>query len=141
MLVFEQIAIASDHGGVNFKEQLKQHFRCIDFGTDNSDPVDYPDYAEKIAEYITRNEKAAGILICRTGVGMSIAANKFYNIRALLSDGNTDIARLSREHNNCNVICFGADFTELNSAVKCIDIFIHTRFLGGRHQNRLSKIK
>lgn len=145
MLIFDKIAIASDHGGFKLKGQLIEHLKnieCIDLGTDNDcDPVDYPDYAHKVIECVIEHQNTCGILICKTGVGMSIAANRNKNIRAVLAGENVEIIRLSREHNNCNVICFGADYTTLDQAKKFIEMFINTPFSGGRHQNRLNKIK
>ncbi len=145
MLIFDKIAIASDHGGFKLKRQLIQHLKnieCIDFGTDSDfQSVDYPDYANKVTEYIIENQNTCGILICKTGVGMSIAANKIKNIRAVLAYKNIEIIKLSREHNNCNVICFGADYITADQAIKFIETFVNTPFSGKRHQNRLNKIK
>ncbi|MDR2075186.1 MAG: RpiB/LacA/LacB family sugar-phosphate isomerase [Holosporales bacterium] len=142
---FEKIYIASDHGGFHLKQQILEHFTEIvseDFGTNNPEtPVDYPDYAQKVSKSISEFQgNSCGILICKSGVGMSIASNKSRGIRALLCSGDTDIARFSRAHNDCNVICFGADFISYKQAMECLDIFLNTKFLGGRHQVRLDKL-
>lgn len=145
MLFFNKIAIASDHGGFALKKKIIAHFQHIgimDFGTnDSSQSVDYPDYAKKIAEHVVKYKNTCGILVCRSGVGMSIAANKFKGIRALLSDGNVNIVKLSREHNDCNVLCFGEEYIPVEKAIYCIEIFIQTPFLGERHKTRVNKIE
>lgn len=141
-LAFERIAIASDHGGVALKAYLCDSCNCVDLGTNNADvSVDYPDFARKVAAFVQNTTKSAGILICKSGIGMSIAANKFRGIRALLSDGNLDIVKLSREHNDCNVICFGSDFITAENAAKCVEVFIQTMFVGGRHARRVEKLE
>lgn len=144
MLVFKKIAIASDHGGFLLKKEIIKNstLEIIDFGPDNSEnSVDYPDYAKKVSEYIINNSDATcGILICRSGVGMSIAANRYKNIRAVLCD-SLEIAKLSREHDNCNIICFGGDFISPKLAIECLNIFTHTNFEGGRHNKRLEKLE
>ncbi len=143
MLVFSKIAIASDHGGFQLKKYIIENIGIpiTDLGPLSGNiSVDYPDYAQKVVEYITKSSNVCGVLICRTGVGMSIAANKYPKIRALLCAGNENIVRLSRQHNNCNVICFGADFISTEQAVSCLKIFVHTNFEGERHQKRLDKI-
>jgi ribose 5-phosphate isomerase B len=142
-LDFEKIVVASDHGGFNLKQQILEHFAGIieDFGTDSPDTVvDYPDYAQKVSQNISESKgQLCGVLICKSGVGMSIVANKIKGIRALLCSGDLEIARLSRWHNNCNVICLGANFISHKQAVECLGVFLNTKFLGGRYQERLDK--
>lgn len=146
MLVFTKIAIASDHGGFLLKQKIKEKLdetkiEVLDLGTNSPDvSVDYPDYAKKVCETVITDHATCGILICRTGVGISIAANRFKGIRALLCSGNPQIVRLSREHNNCNVICFGADFINFENSWESLQKFISTEFQKGRHQQRLNKL-
>ncbi len=141
----KNIFIGSDHGGVDLKSDLvkflkKLNYNVQDLGTSNRDSVDYTDYAEKVAKLTANQESNFGILICRTGIGMSISANKIKNIRAALVN-NTKIAKLSRLHNNANIICFGADFISYNDARESVKIFITTEFEGGRHEKRVNKIQ
>jgi ribose 5-phosphate isomerase B len=142
-LEFEKIIIASDHGGFALKQQILEHFpaKIEDFGTNNPEiPVDYPDYAQIVSKSVSESDgKLCGILVCKSGVGMSIVANKIKGVRALLCSGDTEITRLARAHNNCNVICFGANFISHRQASECLDIFLNTKFLEGRHQIRLDK--
>jgi len=139
----EKVYIASDHGGVELKSKLvagleESAYQVEDMGPDSTDSVDYPDYARKVAQKVAQNG-AKGVLICRSGIGMSLAANKFDKIRAALAY-NPRIATLSRQHNNANVICFGADFISEQDAKTALDNFLTTEFEGGRHQRRVSKI-
>lgn len=136
------IVIAADHGGFELKQKavgvLEQlGHSVIDVGCNSTDSVDYPDYAEKLVERIQDTENL-GILICGTGIGMSIAANRHRFIRAALChDENTAI--LSREHNNANVLCLGARVLEEKSALEIIKVWLETEFAGGRHLQRISK--
>ena len=136
--------IASDHGGLELKEAIKssladRNIEVRDLGTMNSDSVDYPDFAESLAVALTRGEAEKGILICGTGIGMSIAANKFPGIRAaLITDEFT--ARMSKEHNNANVIVMGGRVLKPEQARAMVDAWLEADFEGGRHQNRLDKI-
>tara|TARA_Y100000591_G_scaffold315720_1_gene323615 strand:+ start:71 stop:493 length:423 start_codon:yes stop_codon:yes gene_type:complete len=139
----KKLYISSDHAGFNLKEQIKKKFKkkyiFEDLGTKNSDfSVNYPDYAHKLCKKIG-NSKNMGILICGSGMGMSMAANKHKNIRAAVcySAKNT---RLSRLHNNANIITLGSRLTKKNTAFKCIEIFVNTKFEGGRHTKRVKKI-
>ena len=137
------IAIASDHGGVELKKQIIKHFNALnlqDLGTNTSDSVDYPDYAKKMAKTILSGSADLGILICGTGIGISIAANRFSGIRAaiLYSD---EVARLAKQHNNANVLVFGGRTMKADDAIRRIEIFLSETYEGGRHQKRLDKIE
>ena len=140
----KNIFISCDHGGFYLKEQiveylLKQSIQIIDLGTRNSSSVDYPDYSYILVDKMKNNLDCIGILLCGTGIGMSIAANRHSHIRAALcSDEN--VARLSRQHNDANVLVIGGRTTSLNSAKKIIDVFVSTEFEKGRHTKRLNKI-
>ena len=140
----KKIYISSDHAGYNLKEQIKKNFKkkydFQDLGTDNSKKsVNYPDYAHKLCKKVSKNSKNMGILVCGSGMGMSMAANRHKNIRAAVcySLKNT---KLSRLHNNANIITLGSRLTKKNIAFKCIDIFVNTKFEGGRHKKRVKKI-
>ncbi len=140
-----KIAFGSDHGGIELKTALMKFvkelgYMPIDCGTDKTDSTDYPDYAKSVTEMITKKQANWGALICKTGIGMSIAANKVHGIRAALAYSE-EIALLSRRHNNANVICFGADFTKISLAKKILTIWLKTEFEGGRHQQRIDKIQ
>ena len=140
----KKIFISSDHAGYNLKEQIKKRFKrkflFDDLGTDNSKiSVNYPDYAHKLCRKISSNSKNMGILVCGSGMGMAMAANKHKKIRAAVcySVKNT---KLSRLHNNANIITLGSRLTKKNIALKCVDVFINTKFEGGRHKKRVRKI-
>ena len=140
----KKIFISSDHAGFNLKENIKKKFKrkylFQDMGTDNSKiSVNYPEYAHRLCKKVSRNNKNIGILVCGSGMGMSMAANKHKNIRAAVcySVKNT---KLSRLHNNANVITLGSRLTNKNTAFKCIEVFIKTKFEGGRHKKRVRKI-
>ena len=140
----EVVAIASDHAGVVLKETLKAQLLALgflpeDMGAHSKDSVDYPDYAEKLCKCILSKKAARGVLICGSGIGMSIAANRHKGIRAALCRSVQD-AELSRQHNNANVLCLPARFVSLDVAKECVDAFLTTSFEGGRHQNRVNKI-
>ncbi|MDR0942258.1 MAG: ribose 5-phosphate isomerase B [Holosporales bacterium] len=141
-----QIAIAADHGGVKLKEKIVKSledsgFKVVDYGTFNDKiSVDYPDYAQKVARHVLHTKNSFGILICRSGIGMSIASNRFKNIRAALCL-SPKMAKSAREHNDANIICFGADYSNLNSCLNCINIFINSKFQEGRHLKRINKIE
>lgn len=136
--------IASDHGGLELKEAIKDLFSSRglvidDIGTLTNDSVDYPDYAQKLATAICRGQAEQGILICGTGIGMSIAANKFPGIRAaLVFDEFT--ARMAREHNNANILVMGGRVLQAEQALRMVETWLDTPFEGGRHQARLDKI-
>ncbi|MDY0267836.1 MAG: ribose 5-phosphate isomerase B [Trichloromonas sp.] len=138
------MVIASDHGGLELKDAIK---RCLvsrglsvrDFGTDNGDSVDYPDFGEKVARAVSGGEAERGILICGTGIGMSIVANKFPGVRAaLVNDPFT--ARMAKEHNNANVLVMGGRVITPEVACRLVEIWLDSQFEGDRHQRRLDKI-
>jgi ribose 5-phosphate isomerase B len=136
--------IASDHGGLELKESIKAYLKkrgieVSDLGTDNGDSVDYPDFGERVGKAISTGEADKGILICGTGIGMSIVANKFPGVRAaLIWDDFT--ARMSKEHNNANIIVMGGRMLTADNAREMVGIWLETTFEGGRHQKRLDKI-
>jgi ribose 5-phosphate isomerase B len=134
-----KIYIASDHAGFALKSFLiKKIPTLIDLGTDSTDSVDYPDIANKLCEELT-DYADCGILICGSGVGISIAANRFKHIRAALCS-NKEIAELSRKHNNANVLCLGSRFINEDDALSIITAFLATKFEGGRHDARVQKL-
>ena len=135
----KKIFIASDHAGYKLKNSITSKInKIIDLGPKSSDSVDYPDYAKKLAKRVASNNGSFGILICGSGMGMAIAANKIKNIRAALcySKKNT---KLSRLHNNANIITLGERLNK-NKAISLIKIFLSTKFEGGRHLRRVKKI-
>ena len=137
------IVIASDHAGYDLKSSikkflLKKRTKVIDLGTNSTDSVDYPDYAHLLSKKI-KKDKTVGILVCGSGTGMSITANRHKNVRAALCY-NIKSTKLSRQHNNANVITIGARLTKKNVALKCVNTFIKTKFIGGRHLQRINKI-
>ena len=140
----EKIAIACDHAGLDLKSALKDDlcemgFAVLDLGVNLPESVDYPDFGRAVAEAICNGEARAGVAICGTGIGISIAANRYPEIRAaLVHDAFT--ARLAREHNNANVIALGARAIGIEVARDCIRIFFETLYLGGRHQRRVRKL-
>jgi len=139
------IAFGADHGGVQLKAALLESARgeghtVIDCGTTESSSVDYPDFARAVTTLINAGKAERGVLICTTGVGMSIAANKVRGIRAALVC-NEQVAALSRKHNDTNVICFGALYTDVAAAREMLHIWLNTNFEGGRHQRRIEKLE
>lgn len=139
------ILIASDHAGFNLKEKLKIYLKKTshvfkDLGTYSQDSCDYPEFAGSLAKKISNRQYKQGILICKTGVGNSIVANRFPGVRAALCY-NIIAARLSREHNDSNVLVLGAAFANAALAKKILNVWLKTEFVGGRHQRRLNKIK
>ncbi len=139
-----RIAIGSDHAGYNLKKyilnKLGDKYEFLDVGTDSSESVDYPDYASRVAEAILKGDAELGILICGTGIGMSIAANKYRGIYAAVVYSD-ETASLARRHNNANVICLGARMISPDDAVRWIEIWLGEEFEGGRHLRRINKIK
>lgn len=139
-----RISIGSDHGGFNLKEQvvkyLETKYDVVDYGCQNLDSCDYPVYAKKVASDVSNKQSDFGILICTTGIGMSITANKFKNVRAALVT-NIESAHLTRMHNNSNVICLGAKFTTYDEAINYIEAFLNEKFEGGRHERRVNQIE
>jgi len=139
-----KIAIGADHAGFALKEQLRDALRqagheVIDAGTNSADSTDYPDYAGVVAYKVTSGEAERGILVCSTGVGMSIAANKVDGIRAALAF-SADVVRLTRAHNDANIMTLGARHTDAAAANEMVRIFLETPFDGGRHARRVGKI-
>ena len=136
----KKIFIASDHAGYEMKTALNNHFPSfIDLGTNSFDSVDYPDFAHKLTIEILKNEGSFGILICGTGVGMSIAANRLEGIRAGLVS-SVEVTRLIRQHNDANVLVIPGRFMEEKEAKNCVQVFIDTDFESGRHKQRIEKI-
>jgi ribose 5-phosphate isomerase B len=138
------IAIGSDHAGFHYKEQLKtwltqQGWKVDDKGTYSTDSTDYPDYAHPVATMVEDGQAAAGILICGSGNGVCMTANKHKGIRAALC-WNEELAILSRQHNNANVLCIPERFIEYTTAQNMTELFLSTAFEGGRHERRVEKI-
>lgn len=139
-----KIGIASDHGGFGLKEEIKKYFDekkivYIDYGTDSTDSVDYPDYGKKAAEAVIRGEVEKAIVICGTGIGISISANKVDGIRCALCS-ETYSARMSREHNDANVLALGARVLGVDLALEIVETWLEGKFQGGRHQRRVEKM-
>lgn len=140
----ESVAVAADHGGFELKTLLLPELEALglavlDLGTDDSEPVDYPDFAVAVAEAIASGRAERGLLICGSGIGMSIAANRNAAVRAALChDGLT--ARLARQHNDANVLVLGGRLIGPETARECVRIFFSTRFEGGRHARRVAKL-
>ena len=139
-----RIAIGGDHAAVDQKTELIKNleskgYSVINFGTDSYDSVDYPDYAVKVANDVASGNSAKGILICGSGIGVSIAANKVKGIRAALCY-NEETAKLARQHNNANILCLPQRFVVLEAALEMTEAFMNTAFEGGRHEKRVGKI-
>ncbi len=144
MSVNMKIAIASDHGGCELKEKIvellkEKGLEVIDYGVDNPESVDYPDYGIKVANAVSKGIAERGILSCGTGIGMSIVANKFPNVRAALCY-DMFTARMSRLHNDANILVLGGRVLDKEIALLMVDAWLRTDFEGGRHQRRLDKI-
>jgi len=140
-----QIALACDHGGFELKEELKTFLKSlgvepIDLGTFNEDSVDYPDFGTLVAEKVSRGELEKGILICGTGIGMSMVANKFPRIRAAVAN-DLYSSRCSREHNDANILIIGGRIVGKELAKEIVRVWLETPFAGGRHKRRLEKIE
>ena len=140
----KKIFISSDHAGYNLKEQIKKRFKnkfiFQDLGTDTSSKsVNYPDYAHKLCKKVSSNSKNFGILVCGSGIGMSMAANRHKKIRAAVCYSIKN-AKLSRLHNDANIITLGSRLITKKNAVKYLNIFLNTKFEGGRHKKRIKKI-
>ncbi len=139
-----KIAVGCDHGGLEHKNAIAEHlkergFEVTDYGIYEQVSVDYPDIAKKLCESITSGENELGILVCGTGIGMSIAANKINGIRAAACSEHFS-AKFTRLHNNSNVLCLGGRVIGVGTAVELADLFVDTEFEGGRHQTRVDKI-
>ncbi len=140
----KKIFLASDHAGFEYKEKLIQslkdlNYECIDCGTNSNESVDYPIYAKKLCENVLSNEDSCGILICGTGIGMSIAANRFKKIRATVC-WNEETVKLAREHNNSNVLCLGARMLSFEEVLSFAKLFLTTDFTYGKHLRRINEI-
>jgi ribose 5-phosphate isomerase B len=139
-----KIAIGSDHAGFDHKEVLKKWladngYEIKDFGTYSKESADYPDFAHPVAEAVEDNQFELGVLICGSANGVAMAANKHQGIRAAIC-WNEEVAGLSRQHNNANIVCLPARFVSFDLAIKITDRFLHESFEGGRHQRRVAKI-
>ena len=142
--IFKTVCIASDHAGFNLKEDIKNFLidkkvSIFDIGPFTDKSVDYPDYAKKLGNRIRLKRSDVGILVCGSGIGMAISANKIKTIRAALCY-NLKSARLSRQHNNANIIALGSRLTKKKLSFKLVEVFLKTRFEGGRHLRRIKKI-
>ena len=140
-----KIAIAADHAGFALKEKLKQRLAAqghvlVDSGTDSTESCDYPDFARPVAGQVAQKQVDRGILVCSTGIGMAIAANKISGVRAAPAQSEDEV-RLTREHNDANVLTLGARYLDEEQAARLVEIFLDTQFQGGRHARRLSKIE
>ena len=138
------ISIGNDHAGPDYKNAIVNHLKykgisVINYGTDTLDSVDYPDFVHPVAKDVTNNKVTFGILICGSANGVAMTANKYKNIRAALC-WTSEIAEVTRLHNNANILCIPARFTSIPQAIKMVDVFLETEFEGGRHQNRIDKI-
>jgi ribose 5-phosphate isomerase B len=142
--LFQPIAIGCDHAGFDYKEEIVKNLHgeginVKDFGTSSKDSVDYPDFAHPVANAVEKGEASLGILLCGSGNGVGITANKHQGIRAALC-WSVNVAKLARLHNDANIICLPARFVSLDLAMDMIWKFIETEFEGGRHNNRVKKI-
>ena len=143
-ILFSKICIASDHAGFDLKEQIKdflinKNIPVIDLGPSTKDSVDYPDYAKKVVKRLLLKKSDVGILVCGSGTGMAITANKFKGIRAAQCYNKTSTI-LSRQHNNANVVCLGSRMLKKKEALSFVTCFLNTKFEAGRHQKRINKI-
>jgi len=140
----KKIAIGCDHAGLNLKKTLQADlveagYDVLDLGTNSPDSVDYPDFGYAVAKAVAGGDADRGVLVCGTGIGISIAANRHPAIRAAVV-GDATGARFCREHNDANVICFGERMTGVEVARECLHVFLNTRFEGGRHVGRVEKL-
>lgn len=140
----DRIAIASDHAGFEVKSKVKSFLQelgqeVVDLGTNDGESVDYPDFADSMARALIEGQAGRGILICGTGIGISIAANRYRHVRAARCCDSTD-ARLAREHNDANVLVLGSRTIGWETARDCVTMFLNTEFEGGRHQRRVDKM-
>ena len=142
--LFKTVCIASDHAGFKLKEEIKNHLvdkkvSIFDIGPYNDESVDYPDFAKKLAKRVKLKKSEVGILVCGSGTGMAISANKIKTIRAAVCY-NLKSTRLSRQHNNANIIALGSRLIKKKLSLKLVDTFLKTKFEGGRHLRRVKKI-
>ena len=139
-----KIAIGADHAGFALKEKLRARLtqeghEVVDYGTGSADSCDYPDYAQAVGREVGAGRTDRGILVCSTGIGMAMAANKVDGVRAAPAQSEDEV-RMTREHNDCNVLTIGAKYLDEARAEAMIDIFLNTEFTGGRHARRVAKI-
>ena len=139
-----RIAIGNDHAGVKYKNEILKYLvlkkiEVKNYGTDTEDSVDYPDYIHPVSNYVSNNQDSLGVIICGSGNGAAMTANKNSKIRAALCWTN-ELSKLSRQHNDANVISIPSRFVSVEGAIEMIKVFISTKFEGGRHQNRVNKI-
>ncbi|MHB0914203.1 MAG: ribose 5-phosphate isomerase B [Thermoleophilia bacterium] len=139
-----KVVIAADHAGYNLKSRIIEHLQgggdeVVDLGTDSTDSVDYPAFAIEVARAVASGQAERGILVCGTGLGMCITANKFAGIRAV-GPGSTEQAEMSRRHNDANILCLGERTMEAGLALAILDTWMETPFDGGRHSERLEQI-
>ncbi|ADK85747.1 ribose 5-phosphate isomerase B [Desulfarculus baarsii DSM 2075] len=139
-----KIAIGCDHAGLTLKNEIARHLRALgheidDKGTHAAESTDYPDWAAQVARAVAAGQVQRGVLVCGSGIGMSISANRFKGVRAVLAP-SVEYARLGRQHNDGNVLCLGERLTPLDEALAITDVFLNTDFEGGRHQRRVQKM-
>jgi ribose 5-phosphate isomerase B len=139
-----KIAIGADHAGFSLKEKLRQKLaqdghEVVDFGTESEASCDYPDFAQAVSRDVAQGRSDRGILVCSTGIGMAIAANKIDGVRAAPAQSNDEV-KFTREHNDANVLTLGAKYLDEDRAIELIHIFLNTEFAGGRHARRVAKI-
>ena len=142
--LFKKISISSDHAGFKLKEKIKKNLikkkiQVVDLGPKSEQSVDYPDFAKKIARNVSSKKTKVGILVCGSGTVMAMSANKFKKIRAAVCY-NKASTRLSRQHNNANIIALGSRLTKNSNAIKLVNVFLSTKFEGGRHLRRVKKV-
>jgi ribose 5-phosphate isomerase B len=138
------ISIGNDHAGPEYKSAIIEHLKTKgytikNYGTDTNDSADYPDFVHPVASDVNNGKVDLGILICGTANGVGMTANKYQNVRAGVC-WNSEISELARQHNNANIICIPARFTSIPQAIKMVDVFLETKFEGGRHKRRIDKI-
>jgi ribose 5-phosphate isomerase B len=139
-----RISIGADHAGFSLKEKLRERLAAeghevVDYGTNSAESVDYPDYAQPVSRDVAGGRADRGILVCSTGIGMAMAANKVRGVRAAPGQSDDEV-RFTREHNDANVLTIGARYMDDTRAMQLIDIFLNTEFAGGRHARRVAKI-
>ncbi|MBL4804150.1 MAG: ribose 5-phosphate isomerase B [Alphaproteobacteria bacterium] len=142
MCMTQKIAIASDHGGYSLKKAIKEKFSSydwVDLGTDSTESVDYPEFGYSVAEAIEKGKVEFGVIVCGTGIGISIAANRNPAVRAALCT-DTTMARLTRQHNDANVLALGERIIGEEAAFDIVEVFLNTEFEGGRHARRVEKL-
>tara|TARA_B100000579_G_scaffold427028_1_gene435061 strand:+ start:233 stop:670 length:438 start_codon:yes stop_codon:yes gene_type:complete len=142
--LFKKISLSSDHAGFKIKEIIKKYLikkkiKVVDLGPKDNKSVDYPDYAKRVARNVLSKKSNIGILVCGSGTGMAMSANKFKKVRAAVCY-NKASTRLSRQHNNANIMALGARLTKKSDVIKLVNVFLNTKFEGGRHLRRVNKV-